>query len=633
VIVRLFRRVHAYADAHGIHGKNYGDITNDFFAIGPAVEAMLKTRESFPDLLLPSDEVRWEAMIKKVRDFWLNSQYKKYQEGLTRMGRYANRDLAVANILLACGLYLNDEECLDAARKLVMAQRENIYPDGGFAYINSQNESCNYHWACTMMLTRYYHLSGQKDVLELVKKSQWYAPLSNEPGAVAEFWTSPSWKHSWNTGTGLGGETVVSLTGNRYERGLMDHYIARRGAAADPQAAMWYRGDIKAAPLPDNYIILDRNIQGPRGRFGRFSYAANLRKPDDSEPGNATVMGAMTIEKEGEKYGYPLEAVLANIMPRVFVETTPDDKHKRPDWAYLTCRDESGVSMGRDWCALHTSYQLHTFGSSRKGREVPWEGSQIWLGADGRLFGLLEIAPQGEQDAFEVALSATLGVGGCGEQRRKDLVTHAPHHWSLGSLNLAILKNNFESVRVAETKIRISPASWIVCSTRPINEPISDLQETRRGDAPLHTFAPDKPHYAVVEVFADEAASESRVERIAEGALSGLSVRLDEASYTLLLNRGYESLVVDLSQLGLEVTGGWVHYPRSERIAPKPLTGNVVSIPSGQHRVILSGMPPARASQGGWENFKAMIRERESHQQMEGLRLPLQEMDVTMDSQ
>jgi hypothetical protein len=89
---------------------------------------------------------------------------------------------------------------------------------------------------------------------------------------------------------------------------------------------------------------------------------------------------------------------------------------------------------------------------------------------------------------------------------------------------------------------------------------------------------------------------------------------LGEESYTLLLNGNEKSLVADLGELGVEATGGWVHYSRSETTAPKPLKGKEVSIPSGQHRVILSGMPPALAAQVDWKNYEAMIRDKESHQ-------------------
>lgn len=617
VFAHLFRRAHAYVDAHSTHAirmqdSTNGHLTNDFFAIGPAIEAMLKTRKAFPDLLLPGDLTRWEKMVRQTYDFWLD-QYQKNQQGTYRMGRYANRDIAVANILLACGLYLDEKEGVDAARILVLAQKDNLYPDGAYAYIGTQNESCGYHSACTMFLTRYYHLTGEGVALDLLKASQWYGPLSVEPGNVSDFWTSPSWKHSWNSGVGIGGETVAHLSGNQYERAILNRHIAKRGPDPDPRSAMWYRGDIKAAPQPDNYVVLDRNILGPRGRFGRFSYAANLRIPDNSEPGNATIMGAMTTETDIDQFAYPLEAVLAEIMPRVFVETTPKGRHKRPDWAYLSCREQNAASVGRDWSGVHSTYRLHSFGSSRKGQEVPWEGSQIWIGVGDRLFGLLEVAPVGNQEAFEVALGATLGYGGHGERRPKELITHGPEHWELASLNLKIHKHNFNTVRLEKKKIRVSPASWIVCSTRPDDQSISNREETKRGSDTLQFFSPDRPYYVIAEVFAGQSGPKAEIKRIAKDTLQGLSVKINDARYTLLLNRSDQPLAVDLKEHGLASDHSWVHFPRSTDVfAPKILSNNRLTIPAGQHRMILHGQSNKQANQAGWDTFEAMIRDFES---------------------
>jgi len=616
LIARLFRRLHAYADAHQIHGHNYRSATNDFFAIGPTAQAMLMTRETYPDLLLPSDEAVWEGLMKQVNAFWMG-EYRKVQEGAYRMGRYANRDVAVGNILFSCGTYLSDQDALDAARFLMVSQAENLYPDGAFAYIGTQNECLGYHSAVTGPLTTYYHLSGEEDVLEIVKRSEWYAPLTIEPGNVSDLWTAPSWKHVW-IGCGPGGESVVALTGNRYGRGILDLQIAKRGASPSPLAAMWYQSGIKAAAPPDNYVIFDRNVLGPRGRFGRFSYAATLRVPNNGEPGNATIMGAMTTREDRETNVTPWEAVLTGIMPRVFVETTPEEKHhKRPDWAWLTCRDKSGVSAGRDWSALHTRYQLHTYGSSRKGPEVPWEGAQIWLCVRDRLFGLMEIAPQGEQQAFEVGL--------LGRIRHRGYKALSSDHWALGSLKLAVLEHNFASLRTAETTTAKSPELQIICSTRLLNESISGRRETNRGASELKTFTPDTPYYAIVEVSGGKVEPAAHVRRIANGALSGLTVRLGidkvrdkvrdkvefRESYTLLLNRGDGPLVANLGELGLEETGGWIHYSRGADNAPTQLKGKETVIPAGRHCVILSGLPETQASQAGWPTFETMVREME----------------------
>ncbi|MEM6886097.1 MAG: hypothetical protein AAF571_13805 [Verrucomicrobiota bacterium] len=604
LVTHLFRRIHAYVDAHQLHGHDYRDRTNDFFAIGPMVEAMHKTVQTFPDLLLPSDQQNWEKLVRQIYDFWLN-EYRKTEN----MGFYANRDLAVANILLCSGMYLEEPEGLDVARKLVMAQFDNLYPDGGIAYIGTQNESCGYHGANTTFLTRYYHLSGQTEALDLLKKTEWYAPISVEPGNVSDFWTCSSWKHAWNTGVGFGGESVVGLTGNPYERTMLDSEIAKSGASLDPLSAMWYRNDIETEPFPDHYTIFDRNISGPRGRFGRFSYAANLRIPNNKEPGSATIMGAMTTESDIDKYPYPLEAVLSGIMPKVMVETTPNEKHKRPKWVYLTSGANNAASVGRDWSAMHSHYQLHAYGSSRKGAVAPWNGTQLWLGIGNRLFGLLEVSPQGEQEAFEVAMAATLGVGGVGEHRKKPLATHSDQHWSLGTLHFELLGHNFDSVRVNEIKMRRAPAYEIFCSTRPASEPASADSGIETSLGTLGNFSQQKPYYAVVEVsHAQDSKAAAQIKTIQLDTLTGLSIQLASESYTLLFNHGDEAREVDGVKLGLSDIG-MLHYPRGHESPPTPLADISLVIPAGEHRVILSGIPTEEMKQSGWDTFEKMAQE------------------------
>ena len=87
---------------------------------------------------------------------------------------------------------------------------------------------------------------------------------------------------------------------------------------------MWYRDDVKPAAFPDEYTVIDRNIRGPRGRYGGFSFAAPLRVPRQTMPSIRTMIGAMYVDPEYKaKKGYPLQAAFAKIAPEVFLELKP----------------------------------------------------------------------------------------------------------------------------------------------------------------------------------------------------------------------------------------------------------------------------------------------------------------------
>ena len=407
LFTRLMRRANAYIDAYDVRTTAYKDNLNDFFAFGPALYAWMAIDQVWPDLILPSQRTQWNRAITKARDFWL----KTYNEGKMAknypMGKYANRDLGVANILLNAGLWTKDQTCLDAAKFLVDSQDACLFPDGGWAYIGTQNESSGYHDADVTLLTRYYLVTGYDKCRDMLARSQWYGVLSMEPSLVAEFWTAPSWKHTWNGSVSTGMEVVAALSENPYLRWLLDKQIAgkKNGGNPDPLEAMFYRNDITPKQVADNYTVIDRNIQGPRGRYGRFSYAITSRIPNDNEPGKITLAGAMITDKEPKSY--PLEVVLMGAMPKVLTKVG-----NKTEWAWLTHHDKNAVIMGRGYSAVSSEYGMQTFGSSSKGKEVPWSGFQEWICIGDRMVGLMEIAPQGSQMAFDVTANLLLGTGG-----------------------------------------------------------------------------------------------------------------------------------------------------------------------------------------------------------------------------
>ncbi|MGH6903116.1 MAG: hypothetical protein ACREIR_10290, partial [Geminicoccaceae bacterium] len=50
--------------------------------------------------------------------------------------------------------------------------------------------------------------------------------------------------------------------------------------------------------MPDHYILYDRNVEGPRGRFGRWSFAGTTRDLGDRR-GKNTYVGAMIAAVPG----------------------------------------------------------------------------------------------------------------------------------------------------------------------------------------------------------------------------------------------------------------------------------------------------------------------------------------------
>ena len=592
LFTRLMRRAHAYLDAWDLHGKRYGDSINDFFALGPAAYSFMAIDRLWPDLLLPSQRAQWNNVIRRIGDFWLAVYADGKDKGTYRMGKYANRDIGVANILLNAGLYLKDQRCLDAAKFLVQAQESNLYPDGGFAYIGTQNESCGYHDADTTLLARYYLVTGDNSSRDLLVRSQWYGPLSMEPDGVADYWTPPSWKHNWNGGGSTGGEVVAGLSANPYLRTLLDRGLARSGKApVDLLGMMFYRTDIKPRPLPDNYTVYDRNLQGPRARYGSFSYAATARVPNPDEPGKATIMGAMILD-EPPSGGYPLNAALMLAMPQV---RTKAGTMKKPDWACLTHHDAGAVTVGRHFSALSAEYGLHTFGSSTKGVEVPWTGFQEWICIKDRLIALVEIAPNGKQSAAEVAAVFRLGVGGTRAGKVKDIRTLDDHSYEYGNLVIKVHDYNFAAYKPEAAMVRISKAVELTFRD----------SKAAAGEA-FREFQPDKPFYCVVEIRPKSTVGELAVKReVRVGGLHGLRVQGKDTQFVLWRNRGKVPVTVNLSGDVLPGMKSSLHLSRAFGKAPCSPAPEQVAIPPGEQVLVVSS-PDAALHEPGWDSFEQL---------------------------
>ena len=586
LFIRMMRRAHAYIDAYDVHAAAYKDNLNDFFAMGPALYAWMAIDQVWPDLILPSQRAQWNRTITKVRDFWL----KTYNEGKLAknypMGKYANRDLGFANILLNCGLILNDEECLDAAKFLVDSQESCLYPDGAWAYIGTQNESCGYHDADVTLLTRYYLVTGYDKCLEMLTRSQWYAVLSLEPSLVAEFWTAPSWKHTWNGSVSTGMEVVASLSGNPYLRWLLDKQIKGKKEVGniDPLEAMFYRNDVTPVSPADNYTVIDRNIQGPRGRYGRFSYAITSRIPNENEAGKFTLAGALITSKKSENY--PLEVALMGAMPKVLTQTG-----KKTEWAFLTQGDNKSVIMGRGYSAVSSEYSLLTAASSSKGKEVPWIGCQEWICIGDRMIGLLEVTPKGAQNAIDVSTNFLLGTGGTAGGPPQSMTKSDPKTYQYGEMTVKVHDTSFKTHSAIETKIRVKKAYEIV------------FRDSTAENTKPKQFNSDFSRYCLVEIKPEWSTGELQAKRLSQlNGVSGLEVRFQNSVWTLYHNRSKETVKIDLPK----TRKGQTLTLHSETGITSISSTTYNLLPEARVLIVISADPINHEK--GWENIEQMLK-------------------------
>ncbi len=474
VLEAFLRRAHTYTDgisaASAAGTLKAGQLLLDDFAIAPASSALREFAALYPGLVLPAQRASWDRALRIAADTMMGKA-----DG--RPGNYANIDLALSVQLLNFGLHLKDEKLLARSRELLHAQSANILPDGGTHYIWSQNESPGYHDVVAHFIARTYEITGDAAALAMLRRLEWYGPVS--VGRFGEYWTSPSWKHTWNGGEfATGGEPVISVTGNPWVRGMLRPPAADaplRGWESARSPIAWWRADVAPRPLPDNYTLLDRNIAGPRAWYGRFNYAATLRPIPLNEPGHATLIGAQVLRPD-----FSRGVLLMGVYPRVYLG---GDRANPRSFAWLTSGLQSTSALGRTWSAFSANYQPHTFGSSQKGKLVPWRARQLWLGLPDRIVGILDIAPESATTAAaKIEGLVRLGIGGTVRGPKQSLMQTAPGRYTFGDLQVILHETGFAAAAIETTPFRVPSAPFadlVLSDPAPVSGPRRFVVEIR----------------------------------------------------------------------------------------------------------------------------------------------------------
>ena len=620
VLERYLRVANAYADAIDVHGSmslagssastgaekgtplvgSQGSKGNenaplagqgifDDFAIAPASCALREFAQLYPGLLLPSQKALWDRAMKTGGAvMWLKAK--------DRQGTYANIDLALAFEMLNFGLYLDNKEYLEKSRFLYLAQEKVIWPDGGIAYLGHQNESVGYHNSDTRDLTRIYEVNQDPKILELLKMTEWYGPVTC--GKRGEFWTVPSWKDTWNEEMCLwtGGESVASLTGNPYLRAMNDMIIARQ---KDPRVWManrlqlpWWKNDVKPLSIPDNYTVIDRNIAGPRAWYGRFNYAASLRPIPTDEPGLATIMGAQLTDTNGA-----LGQTLMGVYPRIRdsrQEISKDGKYNRAAFSWRTHGMKSALVMGRSWSALIADYRLQQYRSSTAGNPVDWQGRQLWLGLPDRIVGLVEIFPLNEgAKAIDVEGVLRLGTGGTVNGKPVKIFQTDTNAWSYGDLLITMHGHNGAKIETPEVPYRLPkfPNTEIR---------VLDTNGATQSAAPMPYPASFKQWF-LVEIRPAWVTTTASVARLEEPkGILGFEVEVSSKKFRLLFNPGE----TDLSCVLNATPNSSLHHSKTGLVWPVTSSLNL----KAQELAVLVNSTDKEDHQSGWVNYQEMLQ-------------------------
>jgi hypothetical protein len=526
---RFLRRARAYVAALVFSGRagalRGGRDMLDDFALGPALTALREFASVFPERLSAQDHARWEEAFRQIASV-LEPHIEGHRSAHAK--GYTNIDLTFALHALNLGLQLRDSAWLERSRFLLHLQRGHVLPDGATRYIWSQNECIGYHDVVAFYIARHHEISGDPVALELLRGLEWYGPVS--VGRLGEFWTSPSWKQQWNgAGRPAGGEPVVAVTRNPYVRGMVIPPVPGARIGNDWPSARWqvawWMPDVAARSLPDAYTILDRNIAGPRAWYGRFNYAATLRDIPGDEPGHATLLGAQIVSQDNSR-----GVILMAVGPRVYLG---GDRARPQSFASLTSGIRSALAIGRHHSAFAAEYQLHAFGSSRKGRLVPWRAGQLWLCLPDRMVGVLDVFPESTSSpAARVETLVRFGTGGTVHGPLQTLLPAGPGLYAFGDFIVRIHSSDFAETLSEATPFRLPSAPY--------------------GDLVLRDSNPSKGfRRVVVEIRPVSTATDAEVRVADESGFTALRVVAGDKTFTV--RRSAPSATGEIAPVRVEV--------------------------------------------------------------------------------
>ena len=513
----------------------------DAFALATSIPTLVDLRRTLPDL---AAEVVDRHLARVADLLWTRHRETP--------SRWYNVDLALAVALTALGQHLHRPELTMKARAWAEGAVQHLYPDGAMAYYGAQNECTHYHDAVCLYLSRLFLLTNDAWYRTALTRTAWYGPVTSSHGS--EFWTVPAWKTGWAaTGDAYGTEAVVAIADLPVLTGMRDRDLAQRrtsGAltrhwARSLDALQWFRQDLQPGqPLPDQYTAPDRNTDGPRAWYGRFSYAASLRAIPSNEAGLPTLMGVQMLTATGTRGQFT-----RSIAPRVRLKDAPDTgdgvwNARALASAWLTNDLRSAQVVSRSWSALAGSYTLHRPASSQVGQITTWRGRQVWIGLPDRVVGVVEVA--GPAGAPALGLETVVALGSTTPTTLENL-GHGRYRY--GDLAVRVHATDLPRCTPVETPFR----NW--------QHPVTDLRlhEDLPGHAPT-----DMRRRAVIELRPAEAADDAEV-------------TVDD---------------VDAATVHLRVTCG----PRTLDVWQRNAAGTTtLALPRGSH-VIRPGQAPAASS-------------------------------------
>jgi hypothetical protein len=448
------------------------DIDHQFGLVGPSRIFLLLWRR-YPDLVPPSRKQAWAAAFRKLaKNACRRTRYAAKREPRRIVVNLSISDAtSIANIAAALG----DEELKQHADAVFAGIHNHMWEDGGYNYMTEAMPPPHYHSVLTRTLLEYWLLTGKEVAREQIVRMWWWWPLalrSHDPKrrGIGLDITTVAWKKAgiyqgYNNRACSSAYVVAMVSGSPENVGLPDTQLAIRSGGLEGHeflGAVIWRPELTGKPLPDRWMVWDRNTQGPNAKFGAFS-AHGMVNPR----GKLSAVAASGLHCGAQMRGGDLP--------------TAQDQRGRDRYAVWHHQGRSSSSVWQEIGGISGTHRKTTaaIGNLAAGA-TPFSSSEAWVFTENRLIGLITL--RAEQNAEALAMTAAVRIARTKESSGGDL---GNGRYGYGPLGIAVHKTSFAPEgRFVEKGQRA--LEWI--------DPVAAKQGRKRRSYPAGTT-----HYILID--------------------------------------------------------------------------------------------------------------------------------------
>jgi len=387
-------------------GPLVGDANVNRFTLGPLLDAIRWLR------MLPQGEAawpRWQTKLAAAVDLQRQAYRGEvaWDWGGLAGGEYANQDAYFCLIMaLSAELF---KLPADRAVATGMAKQiaSNLLPDGGIHYISVDNEAPVYHALNLVILGRYATLTGDAEIVQLLKSTANYWPLVLTAEGQPEYWSDVWWKQTWGYVAREGVVIAAGATGDARNQWLMwralERSVPNDSGMDGIYAAPYWTSLAPGQAMAERFVTSDANMRGIRGRAGSWYFGVTQGRGLR----NTFTGGLMT----SASHTNPLRAAFRG----AHIEVLQDPPREHGLWL-SQFEDNTGIALRPDVAgAVGARYTLQP--SLINGIPAPatpaspWQVTQIWRAAGDGVIGLVVLEATAETAGTAVVGRIALGPG------------------------------------------------------------------------------------------------------------------------------------------------------------------------------------------------------------------------------